>query len=177
MDEAVCIASGPSLTREDCALVKAWQGESRGVVVVNNTYVLCPWADALYAMDNEWWRVHLGCVYNYFTGTLYSRYGNYGTHRVADHGRNSGAGAILLAASLGAKRILLLGYDCQTGERKHWHEDHEKPLGNCESMIHWPGHFQKVKDSIESEVINCSRSTALTVFPRGTLEDELYRAV
>ena len=174
MREAVCIASGPSLRPIDCARVRVWRdaGPARGVVVTNNTFRLCPWSDALYAMDNEWWRVYGEEVRRTFEGATYSRYGNYGTKPVLQHGRNSGAGALLLAAQLGAKRILMLGYDCKGN--KHWHANHKKPLGNCESQLRWPEYFRKAKDLLAGvEVINCTEGTALDVFPLGELAHEL----
>lgn len=180
MDEAVCIASGPSLEAIDCTLVRHWRDakDGRGVVVTNNTFRACPWADALYAMDNEWWRQYGKEVAETFDGDTYSRYGNYGTKPVLQHGHNSGAGAILLAAHLGAKRIILIGYDCKPGAKKHWHEDHKRPLGNCESMPRWFGHFEKVAQLMpDIRVVNCSRDTALRVFPRGVLIDELHFTV
>lgn len=176
MDEAVCIASGPSLRPIDCARVRVWRNAdpARGVVVTNNTFRLCPWADALYAMDNEWWRVYGDEVERTFEGVTYSRYGEYGTRRVTQHGSNSGAGAILLAAMLGAKRIMLVGYDCKVEGRRHWHEDHKKPLGNCESVLRWPEYFRKAAELLAGvAVVNCTPGSALDVFPMGALEHEL----
>lgn len=181
--EAVCIASGPSLTNADCDAVRAWRDSrsDRFVVVTNNTHTLCPWADYLYAMDNEWWRQHGKEVRATFTGNTYSRYGNYGTQKIpVHHGDNSGAGAILLAHYSGAKKIVLLGYDCQrTGGKSHWHKDHIKPLGNTQSMPHWHKYFKECRRSIPDsvEIINCTRETALTAFPLKGLEDELYPTV
>lgn len=177
--EAVCIASGPSLTISDCDAVRSWRDaeECRFVVVTNNTFKICPWADALYAMDNEWWRQYGKRVSDEFGGVTFSRYGEYGTRKVSIHGSNSGAGAILLAAEIGAKRIVLLGYDCQQSGKKHWHQDHKHPLGNCESMPHWEKHFQFVADHVEVPIVNASRETALDCFPLRRLEDELFNTV
>ena len=62
----VCIASGPSLTAEDCELVRE---SGCPVIVTNTTFRLCPWADMLYAFDRPWWNHYklIGC---YFTGRL-----------------------------------------------------------------------------------------------------------
>lgn len=91
------------------------------------------------------------------------------------HYDNSGAGAIALARYLGAKKIILLGYDCQiTNGLKHWHGDHPKGLYNAGTMPKWFAHFENVaKDFKELEIINCSRQTALTMFKRENLEDTL----
>lgn len=178
MTEAVCIASGPSLTVDDCDAVRAWRDSCPGrfVVVTNNTYQICTWSDYLYAMDNEWWRLYAGDVQKVFRGKSFSRYGNYGSRKTpVFHGDNSGAGAILLADYFNAGRILLLGYDCQhTHNMTHWHGNHKKPLGNTQSMQHWPRFFQNVADNISADVINITRNTALDVWATGRLEDELY---
>lgn len=179
MTEAVCIASGPSLTLDDCDAVRAWRDSrsDRFVVVTNNTFQWCPWADYLFAMDNEWWRQHGKAVNEVFSGKTYSRYGNYGSQKTpVFHGDNSGAGAILLADYFAASRILLLGYDCQhTGNKTHWHGDHKKPLGNTQSMPHWPKFFKAASEIISAEVVNVTRETALDVWVTGRMEDELYR--
>src|SRR5690606_18678370 len=102
----VCIASGPSLNKEDCEQVRRWRevaaeaGEARGVVVANTTFRLCPWADALYAMDRAWWDVHLAEVKATFRGELLSRRNSLGIRdaRLPIGTSNSGAGAIALAA-------------------------------------------------------------------------------
>jgi len=88
---------------------------------------------------------------------------------------NSGAGAIALAAKAGARRVLLLGYDCQkTGGKAHWHGDHPEGLGNAGSIHKWPAQFAQLKASMAGvEIINCSRATALTCFPRQPLEAAL----
>lgn len=58
----VCIASGPSLTADDCQRVGRWKAqaptpESRVVVVVNEAWRPCAgFADHLYAADGKWWR-------------------------------------------------------------------------------------------------------------------------
>lgn len=88
---------------------------------------------------------------------------------------NSGAGAIALAAKAGATRVVLLGYDCQVTDGKvHHHGDHPAGLGNAGSMPKWPDQFKRLAATLAGvEVVNCSRQTALRVFPRMALEDAL----
>lgn len=88
---------------------------------------------------------------------------------------NSGAGAVELAFKAGARRILLLGYDCQhTGGRAHWHPDHPSPMGNAGSVHDWPRLWRNTAKAVAgAQVINCSRQTALDCFPRMRLEDAL----
>ncbi|QDH62157.1 hypothetical protein FKQ53_09430 [Pandoraea pnomenusa] len=78
----------------------------------------------------------------------------------------------MLAAHWGARSIFLLGYDVQrTYGRAHWHVDHPKGLGNAGSLEHWPRHFSDVAARLRNtRIINCSRQTALSSFPRRSLE-------
>jgi uncharacterized Rossmann fold enzyme len=131
-------------------------------------------------MDAAWWERHIEEVRRDFQGVSYSSndFPAQGIVRVKQPFKafgNSGAGAIALAAKFGAKRIILLGYDCQhTGGMKHWHGDHPAGLGNAGRIERWPDKFKRLAATLEGvEVINCSRATALTVFPRGDLESAL----
>lgn len=177
----VCIASGPSLGADDCDLVRAsgWP-----VVVTNTTFRLCPWADVLVAHDEAWWKLYRTEVQAGFPGQKVCcapggrRFGaqwlGLQKHKTF---RNSGAAAISLAVLAGAKRVVLLGYDCQhTGARTHWHGDHPAPLGNAGSVARWPQTFRQVAQYAAQqrcEVLNATRATALTSFPRVRLEDVL----
>ncbi|HBO5821564.1 TPA: hypothetical protein L4747_005160 [Pseudomonas aeruginosa] len=172
------MASGPSLTADDCETVRAWREEEagRGVIVTNTTFRLCPWADVLYAMDAAWWRVHGEEAANAFGGELCAPLTFPGVKRIRfHHFQNSGAGAASLASFWGARRIILLGYDCQkTGGRAHWHGDHPAVLGNAGSVDKWPAQFRQLADHLAGlDVINCSRETALEAFPRRPLEEVL----
>lgn len=137
-------------------------------------------------MDEPWWAQHIKEVREVFRGDLCSSSQHVKRHGVRSLGTmgrgwdpygNSGAGAVSLAAVAGARRVLLLGYDCQTsGGKVHWHGNHPRGLGNAGSMPKWPAQFAKLAASLSGvEVINCSRATALTVFPRSDLESELVR--
>ncbi|MEW6462940.1 MAG: hypothetical protein AB1459_17600 [Pseudomonadota bacterium] len=127
-------------------------------------------------MDSAWWQVHGPEVAEHFRGERWApiTYRNVSKARF-NHFQNSGAGAVSLAAHWGAERIILLGYDCQkTGGRAHWHGDHPAGLGNAGSLDKWPGQFRQLAQHLGSlDVINCSRETALAVFPRRSLDEVL----
>lgn len=138
-------------------------------------------------MDAAWWKTHIAEVRPVFPGEFLGFGSDSAKHGVRPMRRvkgdwqpfgNSGAGAIAVAALSGAARVLLLGYDCQHADgKRHWHGDHPKgTAGNAapETVRKWPGHFRKLREAFpEVEIINCSRATALTVFPRSNLEDVL----
>lgn len=175
----VCIASGPSLTADDCEKVRKWRQagtakDVRKVVVTNNTYQLCPWADYLYAMDRKWWEV----MKPDFSGEKISIISglNGVTKTRAKAGGNSGAGAILFAKHHGARKIILLGYDLKPNSDglRHWHGAHVGILGNAQSLPKFAGQFHKILPDLSgSDVINCTRDTALNLFERKSLESVL----
>jgi len=90
-------------------------------------------------------------------------------------GGNSGYQAIHLAATFGAKKIVLLGFDMQrTGGLEHWHGKHEGNLPNGRGFASWMQQMTPLARDLEAmgvEVINCSRATAMRCFPRATLEE------
>ncbi len=176
----VCIASGPSLTVEDAQLVKEWRDKNtatRKVVVVNTTYQMCPWADVLYAMDRAWWNTYIDDVRSVFAGKLLTMAKK--CHGVEVAGievfQNSGAGALAVAAKMGADNIIMLGYDAKySNGKRHWHGDHPKGLKNAGVVKRWPAQFDYLARRLaRKRVLNCTRSTAIKCFPVVPLEHAL----
>ncbi|MEE9647937.1 hypothetical protein [Enterobacter soli] len=175
-DSVFCVASGPSLTKADCERV-----EQTGlpVVAVNNAYSLFQQPYALFAGDLAWWDVYGSrvsgelrrCTASRIASVKYGiEYQRFGAHDVAF---NSGSMAIQFAASLGAKSIYLLGYDCSVSEGAHFHGQHSKGLRNptTNSVAKWQNEFAGVRDQLAHiEILNCSRRTELACFPLKSLE-------
>jgi len=102
-------------------------------------------------------------------------------------GSNSGHQAVNLAYHLGARRILLVGFDMRVGPapdgqgrpRTHWHAGHPVPTDPKVYERHmlpkWPPIAAALKQK-GVEVVNCSPGSALTVFPVGDLAEELARS-
>jgi hypothetical protein len=91
-------------------------------------------------------------------------------------GGNSGFQAVSLALHFGAARIVLLGFDMQmTDGRTHWHGDHRGKLGNPvrDRMKHWLTRFVQMADEAKIPIDNATRETALTCFPRVSLQEAL----
>ncbi len=177
----VCIASGPSVTPAD---VDYCRGRAR-VLVINDAYTLAPWADALYACDDRWWNWHKGCpdfaglkfgmLPHAWPGVSFIRnMGDKGfctTGQGVCTGRNSGYMAVNLAAALGAARILLLGYDMKISGRSHFfgeHPNQQKPPVKT-FLEFWPNCIKPLQ-TMGIAVVNCSRDTALKIFPRAPIE-------
>lgn len=128
-------------------------------------------------MDRPWWREHIQAVSASFKGGLATSIsGCYHAKCFSiEPYNNSGAGAVSLAIKLGAENVLLIGYDMQYANgKRHWHGDHPKNLGNAGKVKEWPAAFEKLaKNNPGRNIINCSRQSALNVFPRMSLEDAL----
>ena len=175
------LASGPSLTAADVARVHACRA-TRGdrVFVTNTTSRLAPWADVLFAHDAKWVRAHPaevaaaeGLVVSMATALPPAIAS---AHGVIKSYKNSGAAAISLALWAGAARVICLGLDCQpdAAGRNHWHGRHPAPLGDAGSLPSWPARFGELAAVAQAQgvpVLNASRATALTCFPRVALED------
>lgn len=90
-------------------------------------------------------------------------------------GRHSGYTAINVAVHLGAIRVVLLGFDVSRDaqERDHWFAEPSRiPSQYAEWQRCWPSIVAPLK-AAGVEVINCSRRTALKVFPCRPLEEAL----
>lgn len=92
-----------------------------------------------------------------------------------NRGGNSGFHVPQKAFWRGGVRLLLLGYDMgRTGGKSHWHGDHPNGLGNNGAYAKWIVRFGYLADDLKKrgvEVINCSRMSALTCFPRKAIEE------
>lgn len=185
------IASGPSLRKQDVASL-----EGQHVLCINENYLLAPWAPVLYASDGRWWDWHQNRPeLKAFKGRKITQdeeaAGRYGLEYIksvdADglsrdpayvhKGSNSGIQAINLAYHLGARRVVLLGFDMQaTGGKTHWHGRHPGEADDYGPWHKWIRRYEGVArdaDLMGLEIINATRETALTCFPRKPLSSLL----
>lgn len=197
---AVCIASGTSLTDHDITYVYNMRRQNKcKVLVVNNNYLKAPWADHLHFCDKQFWLWHesvpafkthlipvMTTLSNELTGEMIERGvkvlrmgapGGLSTYSdTVSTGGNSGYQAVNIAALYGAKRIILLGYDCKPGKDKvHWFGNHPAPTDPVvfkDFLRHWET-LPPVLEEQGIEIINCSRDTAIDCLPRGILEEVL----
>jgi hypothetical protein len=175
-DVVICIASGPSLTAADCNLA-AMSGLP--VIAVNNSWQAIPNCDVVFAGDWSWWYQHHDQIVSNAERWTVSclaaaRLGiNRFTSRFMRPSWNSGMLAIELAVSRGARRVWLLGYDCSLQQGSHWHGDHARGMKNPDKKAtdRWQNEFMRLQQGLPGvTVVNCSRSTALSCFPRQSPE-------
>ena len=192
-DTVVCLAPGPSLTADD---VDACRGLAT-IIAVNDAVELAPWADVCYSSDtSRWWpkrkwmtgfaglRVRVSpdpwrrqdsrtYPYTDTHGVIVLRQtGDEGLELARDGLRtlkNSGGSAINLAVHLGARRIVLVGYDMAPG-----HFNTREPDGSPYPLFRQRlGTMAAPLRAAGVSVINCSRRSALTCFDRGVLREVL----
>lgn len=105
-------------------------------------------------------------------------------------GSNSGYQAVNLAVHLmrpywprcgaGSRRILLLGFDMKAAPdgRSHWFGDHPGALNRGTPPGYWAHRFETMAPQLAAtgiEIINCSRDSAITCFPRAAIDRVLNK--
>jgi hypothetical protein len=189
-ETVVCIGSGPSLTQED---VDACRDRAR-IIAIKDVVRMAPWADVLYGAgaDNSgrtWWHRHgPGLTFEGLRYTLdrecrqwasvLGMAPNVGLSTVPSAlalGHHSGYQAINLAVHLGASKVVLLGYDMQpTGGQDHFFGKHFH--GNTPPFALFLASFPQIVEPLKAlgvSVVNASRETALSIFPRQSLAEAL----
>jgi len=127
------VAGGPSLRGYDWYKLK-----DRRVIAVNRSYEMLPWAEVIYFSDLRFFEWHREALLAHkgrkITGSRlehpkverYRLTGQKGldlTPGCLRSGNNSGYAAINLAVHLGARSIMLLGFDmCFDKSGTHWHD-------------------------------------------------------
>jgi len=144
----------------------------------------------LYACDAKWWDWHEGtdfqgrkitqdikAVEKYGIEHIESKPGKglSTDPKIIHQGSNSGYQAINLAYHLGAKHIILLGYDMgKAGNKSHWFGDHpDKQPSSYDQFIRNFDSISSQLTSIGLAVTNCTRKTQLKCFPLQKLTDVL----
>jgi len=179
----IIVGSGPSLRRKDAEALR-YAGTT---VAINCSIFFVPWAEYLFAADAVWWRYYSPKI-NWYPGHRVSR--SYRGPSIEQWrgrtwprtGGNSGHMAIQYAVDQGAEHIALLGFDqSKTGGRAHFHVDHPKKtqdgartnMANAGGVAAWPRLMAKTAIDLHQrgiEVVNLSRQTALSCFPRLTVD-------
>lgn len=194
-DVCAIIAGGPSV---DAVTVAGLQGRCR-VLVVNNSFDLAPWADALYAADEKWWD-HYKAARD-FAGLKITPSAvaakRYGLKQVAlfgeqdcaadridvdqpgtiSRGGNGGFQSVNLVTQFNCKCQIWIGFDfCD----EHWHGKHPEPLKNPrpQTLEKWRKRLDAQAATLASlgvQVLNCSEKSMLQAYDRMTVDEALTR--
>lgn len=167
------LAPGESLTAEQCESVRG-----KGyIIAVSDAVRLAPFADALVAADSKWWRKRL--FVPDFKGRKFSANKNLRNieelpvfDSFINRGSNSGVLAMYAARLLGAREIVLVGYDMHG---THFFGPHEDGLPNTtpERFATFVTYFERMAKLLKSEGIkawNATPGSSLKVFPEAPLE-------
>ncbi len=197
---AYIIGGGPSVLSTNLDLIK-----SKRVIGCNDAYSFGNWVDICYFGDWYWfikhWRkevtredgsTHPGLkaftglrisnnkqiTYPHLPGIKILR--RFGDGLITIPGAiawngNTGASAINLAVNLGAKRIVLIGFDMAFKDGKsNWHEPLKKePDPDCYEKRFMPNMNSMIKPlkQLNIEVLNATPGSKLDIFPMVKLED------
>lgn len=170
MNTFAILATGPSMSQEIADMVR----NRCRVIAISDAYQLAPDAEAMVSSDAAWWRAHPEAYY--FSGKKFTAAPDFqnlpGVERFALHsGSNSGLLACHVAVMLGAKKILLLGYDMGG---THYFGEHPEPLKKTT-----PQRYEIFKKQFEHfrprdvEILNCTPNSALRCYPFADLKEQL----
>jgi hypothetical protein len=196
------LASGPSMTREVAATVRASGVKTIAVnnqaIATNGHEAMAPWANVLYAADAMWWCQNKEAIKDYkgLKMTIMPNNGVYpntvspdvlvlanGGPRGLDPrvthlrtGHNSGYQAVHLAMNFGAKRIVLCGFDMHSKNGEHWFGHHKWRQKYASRYDLFITAFNVAAPEYKArgvEVINATPGSALKCFPFAELEEAL----
>lgn len=134
------------------------------VVAVSDAFRLAHWADAMCSTDGDWWRENPD--HKNFQGLKFSV-----KERAPDikslgkpTNHNSGLLGIRTALHLGARKIILLGFDMSG---THYFGKHKPPLNNTrpETFEIFKRHFAQY-DYQGAEILNANLNSSLECFPK-----------
>lgn len=184
------LASGPSM---NAALADSVHGEP--TIAINTTFQLAPWASMLYAADGQWWERYRKTALHFagmkvtlapeiFPELLTLQRGNLNGFEPdatkINLGGNSGYQAVCIAATAGATRINLYGFDMRSDVKHnhHWHGVHPSPLRNHGESLYqrWLKNFEGLASILKArgvEVVNCTPGSALKCFPFSSEPDQM----
>lgn len=185
----VLLGDGPSLDLQD---VNAVRGRAR-VLAMNTSFRIAPWADVLWSYHTRDLQAVSGVDPITYRGRIFSAEPAPAPWPVialtgpegleldptgVRHGNNSGYSAINVAVHLGARRIILLGYDCCAADdgRVNFARPADYPGRKAYAFETWRKRFVTIVAPLRAagvEVVNASRRTALDCFPRVLLHEAL----
>lgn len=174
----VCLAPGPSLTKQDAYLVR---DAGLPAITVNDAFMFARWAPVRYASDGYWWS-NSPDAHTDYPGQMFTlEYGaprkvvklGYKSSAILSNdptwlatGGHSGYAAVNLAFLMGARVILLLGYDMQVGKNGMHHAGGDRVGQKHPRYELWIGRYAGLRAALDDYgvlLFNCSRSSALDI--------------
>jgi hypothetical protein len=169
------------------------------VLAIKDAHRLMPFAEVMYACDAHWWDAHNGCPE--FSGEKWSSHSEkdndktataekYGLRlvrgqdqegfsfdpSVIHYGSNSGFQAVNMALLMGARKIVLVGFDMHNHGPAHFFGNHPyHPHGKPGLYSSFIAPFSRAVKLLPAgiEIVNCTPGSALKCFPMMELEEAL----
>lgn len=188
---AVILAQGPSLRLNEAATIS----NLFPTIAIKDTFVIAPEAKVIFGSDLSWWfrrwrewpalRQHRGIKVALYaqklkTGVTDLKYLECASAEqfvfkegAVASGANSGHQALNLCVNLGARKIILMGYDMRIVDGvAHFHSNHAQVGKDVYSI--YKGAMERAAPALAAkgiQVVNCSKHTALTCFPKVTFDE------
>jgi len=160
------------------------------VIGINNAYQLGAWIDICWFTDARWFDWHSEKLLSFAGLRVHcaNRLDKVGwlkrlsrgkpmgietNPHVVSWNRCSGSSAINLAYHLGAKRVVLLGFDMRRVEgRANWHDDHPNPQKDpYDRFLACYPTIARDAEKLGLEILNATPGSAIDVFPFVSLEE------
>jgi hypothetical protein len=192
-DKVFIIGGGPSIKDTNLDLIKDYP-----VIGTNAAYTLGNWVDICTFIDGHfytwnqkeldaWPNRIITCNPNFKNHKKIEYLKKCEQHAMCwnpnklpcpDKGKNVGSTAIALAAKLGAKKIILLGYDMKVkGGQHNYHKKHRHVPRNdvyYRFLIHFKALAAELKNT-DIQVLNATPDSALSLFPKVSLKEALNK--
>jgi len=181
------IGGGPSVAGADGCLPYPLRLRlfNSNVIGINNAGFLDPGVDILFFGDRKWYEWNKDRV-NLHNALIVTSHGSFEHFKRIKYlrrktgsgfnsrppslmwNRSSGGSGIALAVALGAKRVVLIGYDMKLYKTKNFHKEHREknPMTNPFPRFIKP--FYKMKeeaDQLGIEIVNTTPNSAIVGFP------------
>ena len=175
------LGNGPSLSMSSVIDL-----DPRYMIAVNSAIRLCPTAHVLFSRDSNWCQKYPALIDSAWSalkittkldaaterGMLLVRMERRESFAAVGHpairyGVSSGHAAVSLAVAMGAKEIVLYGFDGRFVDgRSHWHDDYEEPRREVYAtfVTGWRG-WNAAAQAVGVSIRNATPSSAITEFP------------
>lgn len=194
------VGGGPSLKGFDFERLR-----NKEVVAINKSYEVCPFAKLLWWTDDRFGRIHYEALtshpapwkaagrtkvvrFEYPKNAQFHFYRFTGLQGFEDkpwglrHGNNGGYASLHLAVKLGAKNVILLGYDMkhEANGQTHWHGGHVDERGTkiphreksmITNMVPYFGSLKEELDKRGVQVVNACPDSNITIWPKISLDE------
>lgn len=188
---AVCIATGPSLKREQVEAIKAANVRTIGINDIGLTEY---WLDIWYAADKRFWQhyrknspaLRVCAEYQAVDEGLADQLLDISNQRAAEAftpwhslrgggAAHSGFQALQMALSFRARRVVLVGYDCKArGQLTNYFGRKCRALDATSAYAAWIQGYQQMVIPEWAEVVNATPGSAIQAFPHVELDEALH---